>query len=89
MAIPASLFLAVLSLPGPRVGQVSGVINTSAQGAVGFLSLLQLDPDLRLVDQRWGGHLIFVVSQKVNFAKLARTAGAILVFDAKSVGCSF
>jgi hypothetical protein len=70
-------------------GQVTGVINASVQGTEGILSLLELDPDLRLVDQRWGGRLVFVVSQKINCADRARTAGAIIVFDAKSVGCSF
>ena len=89
MALPMSVLIAVLSLPGPRAGQIAGVVTLSAGGASGFLSLLQLDPDLRLVDQRWAGHLIFVVSQKNNFAELARSAGAVVVFDAKSVGCDF
>lgn len=89
MAVPASLFLAVLSLPGPRIGQVAGVVNISAGGAAGFMSLLHGDPDLQLVDQRWNGHLIFVVSQKVNFVQLARQSGALVVFDAKGVGCNF
>lgn len=89
LAIPTSLILSVLSLPEPRAGQVAGVVNVSTSGAAGFLDLLQLDPDLRLVDQRWNGHVIFVVSQKTNFAQLARQTGALVVFDAKAVGCNF
>ncbi len=88
-AIPASIALSILSLPGPRSGEIAGVVMVSTGGAAGFLALVQIDPTLQLVDQRWQGHLIFVVSQQHNFAQLARSAGAEIVFDAKAVGCNF
>ena len=88
-AILASVFLALLSLPEPRIGQVAGVVGIFAGGAHGFQLLLQIDPDLRWVDQRWNGHMIFVVSQRVDFVQRARQLGAVFMFDAKAVGCSF
>ncbi len=87
MGLPASLAITLLSLPAPQIGQVTGVITPTHEGLSGFFALLRVDPDLRLVDQRWGGRLIFVVSKRQDFPRLARRSGVLLLFDARSVGC--
>ncbi len=87
--LPASLMIALLSLPAPRAGEVTGVIIPAGAGVSGLLALTRVDSDLRVVDQRWNGRLIFAVFERRDFVQLARRNGALVLFDAKSIGCRF
>ena len=89
IGLPASLVLSVLTLPAPNAGRVTGVFAPAGEGLSAFLALLQVEPDLRLVDERWNGRLIFVISEREDFPRLARRNGALIMFDAQSVGCRF
>jgi hypothetical protein len=76
-----------MSLPAPRAGQVVGVLAPTASGLSSFQALRRIDPDLRLVDLRWGGRLIFVRSDRADLPSLAHRVGVLFLFDAALVGC--
>ena len=89
LGLLASLTIGLMSLPPARSGRVAGAVIMSGQEGAALAAMLQSDPDLRLVDRRWRGRVIFVVFRNPDFPAAARKNGIFLMFDAKSVGCSF
>lgn len=89
LGFPAAALIALLSLPASHAGQVQGVFIPATSGVTGFAVLRQAEPDLKVIDQRWSGRLLFVISRRQDFAELAHSNGALIVFDAKDFGCGF
>jgi hypothetical protein len=84
----ASSFFTIAALPRPRVGEVTGIVILDFDARMALDNMLKFDPDLRVVDQRWGGRAVFVVFARPDFPRIVRASDHVLMFDAKSFGCA-
>ena len=72
----------------PLRGERTGVIfSPFSSPAANLAALLDADPRARVVDTQYGGRIIFIVSDSLDFTARLRNAGAIHFFHAVAAGC--
>ena len=82
---------AILLLPftnPPRPHRVTGILfGPGFDARQGLILMADADPNIRFLDSRWHGRLVYVLYDAIGFPDAVRRSGALYIFDAVSAGC--